>query len=115
MTNPIRQNRSIRYFAFATDYDGTLATHGQVSASAIEALKTLRSGGRKLILITGRILDDLKQVFSQLDLFDLVVAENGALLYRPSDGTITVATRRIPKEFIETLQQRGVTPLDMVR
>jgi HAD superfamily hydrolase (TIGR01484 family) len=112
MTHPIHQNRSIRYFAFATDYDGTLATHGQVTAPVIQALKTLRSSGRKLILVTGRILDDLKCAFSQLDLFDLVIAENGALLYRPFDGVKTLATRRIPREFIEKLQDRGVTPLD---
>ncbi|MBE9211757.1 HAD-IIB family hydrolase [Plectonema cf. radiosum LEGE 06105] len=49
----------MRYLALATDYDGTLATHGHVNDETIAALKRLRSSGRKLILITGRELNDL--------------------------------------------------------
>jgi len=36
-----------------------------------------------VVLVTGRELRDLQTVFDRFDLFDLVVAENGALLYRP--------------------------------
>lgn len=57
----------MRYLALATDYDGTLATHGQVDEETLDALKRLRESGRKLLLVTGRHLDDLSSVFPQMD------------------------------------------------
>jgi HAD superfamily hydrolase (TIGR01484 family) len=72
------------FVALATDYDGTLARHGNVDAATKEALREVRRSGRKLILVTGRDLPDLKRVFPELELFDLVVAENGALLFDPA-------------------------------
>ncbi len=33
--------------------------------------------------MTGRELPNLRRVFDKFDLFDRVVAENGAVLYRP--------------------------------
>ncbi len=73
----------MRYLALATDYDGTLAHHGRVDEPTETALRRLKETGRRLIMVTGRELDELKEVCPQLDLFDRVVAENGALLYRP--------------------------------
>ena len=64
----------MRYFVLATDYDGTLVADGCVNDNTLTALKQLRASGRKLILVTGRQLDDLLQVFEQIDLFDYVVA-----------------------------------------
>ena len=74
----------MRYLLVATDYDGTLASQGQVDDSALAALERVLASGRKLILVTGRHLPDLNKVFNKLDLFHRVVAENGALLYRPT-------------------------------
>ena len=68
----------------ATDYDGTLAADGLVDAVTIDALERFRKSGRKLVLVTGRELPDLMRCFSRLDLFDRVVAENGALLFTPA-------------------------------
>jgi HAD superfamily hydrolase (TIGR01484 family) len=73
----------MRIFVFATDYDGTLAQDGLVAPSTIAALERLRASGRRTVLVTGRELRDLQRVFQRLDLFDRVVAENGAVLYRP--------------------------------
>lgn len=73
----------MRFFVFATDYDGTLAQDGVVAPSTIAALERLRASGRRTVLVTGRELRDLQRVFQRLDLFDRVVAENGAVLYRP--------------------------------
>ena len=75
----------MRYHALACDYDGTIATDGHVPESTIYALEKVKKSGRKLLLVTGRELDDLFRVFSRIDLFDRVVAENGALLYRPAN------------------------------
>ena len=43
-------------------------------------LERLVDSGRKLLLVTGRKLDDLLKVLPQVQLFDQVVAENGGLL-----------------------------------
>jgi HAD superfamily hydrolase (TIGR01484 family) len=46
----------------ATDYDGTLAHHGRVDAATIAALQRLKASGRKLVMVTGRELPDLKRI-----------------------------------------------------
>ncbi len=45
----------MRYILFATDYDGTLASRGQVAETSIAALKRVRASGRKLVLDGARI------------------------------------------------------------
>jgi hydroxymethylpyrimidine pyrophosphatase-like HAD family hydrolase len=99
--------------ALATDYDGTLAADGVVSDRAIAALERLRASGRKLLLVTGREIEDLRSVFRRLDLFDLVVAENGALLYRPHSGEAKPLAALPSPLFIARLRDLGVTPLSI--
>jgi hypothetical protein len=41
----------------------------------------------------------------------MVVAENGAVLYRPADGSKTSPSSKIPRPFIDELKARGVSPL----
>ncbi|WP_372671686.1 HAD family hydrolase, partial [Escherichia coli] len=53
----------MRYLALATDYDGTLAHHGKVAPEVLASLTALAQSGRKLILVTGRELDELLGVF----------------------------------------------------
>lgn len=105
----------MRYHALACDYDGTLATHGTVDEPTLEALARLRNSGRKLVLVTGRELDDLHRVFPHLDYFDRVVAENGALLYRPSSCEELALAQAPPAEFIAGLRERDVSPLSVGR
>lgn len=70
----------MRYAAIALDFDGTIATDGIVPLRVLEGLRLLKASGRKLVLVTGRELDELLAVFSGIAVFDRVVAENGALL-----------------------------------
>lgn len=98
----------MRYTALATDYDGTLAHDGVVSDSTIEALRRLRASDRKLLMVSGRQLDDLKTVFDHLELFDLAVLENGGLLYRPSDGATRLLAEAPPEEFLGRLRSLDV-------
>jgi HAD superfamily hydrolase (TIGR01484 family) len=101
--------------ALAFDYDGTLAENGQVSEATFKALQRLKASGRKVLLVTGRELPDLKRVFPQLDIFDVVVAENGALMYLPASAEERPLGAPPPPEFIAALQDRGVTPLSIGR
>jgi hydroxymethylpyrimidine pyrophosphatase-like HAD family hydrolase len=97
----------MRYVALASDYDGTLATDGRVTDDALEALKRLKATGRRAILVTGRILDDLLRVFDP-EAFDAVVAENGALLYLPAEKERRALTKPPPEDFAAALDARGV-------
>ncbi|MCD6680670.1 MAG: HAD family hydrolase [Burkholderiaceae bacterium] len=101
--------------AFATDYDGTLAHEGRVAADTIGALERLRDSGRKLLMVTGRELPDLERVFDRLDLFDLVVAENGALLHWPQTQQERLLAEEPPTELVEALRARGLSPLSIGR
>jgi len=103
------------YHAFASDYDGTLAQDGIVSESTLAAIERLKESGRKFILVTGRELPDLKRVFPRLDICDLIVAENGALLYFPGAEEERPIAPAPPPEFVEILKSRGVNPLSVGR
>src|SRR5437763_199393 len=96
------------YQALATDYDGTLAHRGAVSAKTLAAIHRLRASGKKLLLVTGRRLEELKQVFPDIGLCDFVVAENGALLYWPTTGQIKVLAEPAPAAFAQELRALGV-------
>jgi HAD superfamily hydrolase (TIGR01484 family) len=105
--------RKIVFQALATDYDGTLASDGVVSDRTIAALERLRASGRNLLLVTGRELEDLRGVFPRLDLFDRIVAENGALLYRPASREVVALAALPSPAFIARLRELGVTPLSV--
>jgi HAD superfamily hydrolase (TIGR01484 family) len=102
---------SMRYLALACDYDGTLATDGRVPPHVIDALKRLREQNRRLLLVTGRQLDDLRQVFPQLELFDRVVVENGAVVFAPETREERVLSAAPPAAFVRTLREHGVSPI----
>jgi len=101
----------MRYHVLATDYDGTIAHHGRVDAPTLAALEELRRSGRKLVLVTGRLLEDLQTVFPRTGLFDHIVAENGALLHRPATQETRLLGEAPPARFVEMLRERGVAPL----
>jgi hydroxymethylpyrimidine pyrophosphatase-like HAD family hydrolase len=105
----------MRYPVLASDYDGTLAHDGRVDTSTRAALQRLKASGRKLILVTGRQMDELVRAFPDVGLCSLVVAENGALLYRPHDKTETVLAPPPTPGFVHALQKRGVAPLGVGR
>jgi len=103
------------YVALATDYDGTIAHNGDVDEPTLAALERLRGASRRLVLVTGRELDDLIRVMPRLDLFDMVVAENGAVLYRPATKEERMLALPPPPEFAEQLRAAGVSPLSVGR
>lgn len=105
----------MRYVCLTCDFDGTLAHDGQVASSTLQALEKVRASGRKLILATGRELDDLLTVFPDVSLFDRAVAENGGVLYRPSSGQHAVLAEPPAKKFIDELSRHGVQPLSVGR
>jgi hydroxymethylpyrimidine pyrophosphatase-like HAD family hydrolase len=98
----------MRYTAIALDYDGTIAHDGVVPAHVVDGLVRLKQSGRKLLLVTGRELEELLGIFPEIGIFDRVVAENGALLYRPATGERKELGEPPPEEFIACLKASGM-------
>jgi phosphoglycolate phosphatase (TIGR01487 family) len=105
----------MRFRVVAVDYDGTLANDGRVDQKTLQTLSSVRKSGRKLLLVTGRELESLRSVFPQLGLFDLIVAENGALIYYPSTGEEKVLGKGAPPAFVEMLRRAGANSLSVGR
>ncbi len=103
--------KTMQYLAIATDYDGTLATKGAVDASTLASLQRYREAGGQLLLVTGRELADLQQVFPHLSLFDGVIAENGAVYFDPASQHRQLLGEPFPRSFFSALSQRQVDPL----
>ncbi len=69
------------YRAIGLDFDGTLTEGGRPDEEVLAALRETRRAGHRLVLVTGRILAELRSVFPDVDsFFDALVVENGALL-----------------------------------
>jgi HAD superfamily hydrolase (TIGR01484 family) len=103
------------FLAVATDYDGTIAHHGSVNTQTLAALRSCKESGRSLILVTGRELPDLRKAFPEIKLFDRVVAENGAVIYDPSNEEELVIAAAAPAIFVERLKERNVQPISVGR
>lgn len=101
--------------ALATDYDGTLAHDGHVSEETLFSLQRLREGGRRLILVTGREMAELKSVFPQYGICDAIVAENGGLVVWPADEREDILGEPVPETFLQEIIRRGVTPYSVGR
>lgn len=105
----------MRFLALCCDYDGTIAHHGVVDDATLGAMERLVASGRRLVLVTGRELDDLQRVMPRLDLFERVVAENGALLYTPATREEQPLTDPPSEPLVQALRARGVAPLSVGR
>lgn len=105
----------MRYHALAADYDGTLAHHGMVEDSTWAALAKLKESGRKVILVTGRELDELLELIPDPLVFDRIVAENGALIYDPTKKSEHPVAPGPPAELVAELQKRGVDRISVGR
>jgi len=98
----------MHFDVLATDYDGTLARKGTVEPATLAAMERLRASGRRAILVTGREIENLKQIFSRFDLFEAVVGENGAVVYCPVTGSIQVLNEPPHERLVGELRARGV-------
>lgn len=101
----------MRYVALAAGFDGTLARDGRCDERCIDALRALGATGRKLILVTGRELRELLEIFPEARMFDYVVAENGAVMYRPATRQSEILAQAPPEFLLQELRRRRITPL----
>ncbi len=111
-----RYEEGVQYRALVADYDGTLASEGRVEGGVLEAIGRLRAAGGRFVLVTGRQLEDLLEVFPQAaQLCDRVVAENGALLLSPASRVVRMLSGPASPRLVATLRMRKIAPLSVGR
>src|SRR5215470_8882850 len=111
MVPVLERSQVMRYHVLAADYDETLAHAGRIADTTWSALHRLCASGRKLVLVTGRELEDVLSLIREPELFARIIAENGALLYRPASQEIRTLAEPPPPRFVAELRARGVAPL----
>jgi hypothetical protein len=94
--------------ALACDFDGTLASDDRIGPAIRDALERARKAGLRLILVTGRTFFELTRVCDSIELFDAVVAENGAVVYYPGSAMIRDQGPPVPGRLLAELDRRGI-------
>ena len=97
----------MKFAALALDYDGTVATDGVFHPAVREAIGDVRQRGIAVALVTGRRLPDLRRAAGDLSCFDVVVAENGAVLEFPG-GRHVVLGHPVPSDVLQELRHRQI-------
>jgi len=97
----------MKFSVLALDYDGTTAREGKLDPDVRASIEEARALGIVVVLVTGRILSDLRQVVGGLDFFDAIVAENGAVLAFPG-GRTRVLGRLPPPVLLDELCRQKV-------
>ena len=92
----------------ALDYDGTFTRDDRPNSSVLAAVTDARRRKVTVILVTGRILDELRRVAGDLHFVDAVVAENGAVIHFPGTGHTTVLAPRVPQAFLARLGELAI-------
>ena len=98
----------MKLFVLALDYDGTTARNDVMSALVRESIAQARASGVMVLIVTGRILDELRRVAGDLRFVDGVVAENGAILHFPDTGHTTRLAPPVSAVFVDELRRKGL-------
>lgn len=91
----------------ALDYDGTIARDGRAHPAVVTSIREARSRGLTVVLVTGRRLPELRRALAEDDLFDAIVAENGAVLAF-SNGRTRVLGQPPSRELLGDLCARQI-------
>jgi len=97
----------MKFSVLALDYDGTIARNGVMDPDVKAAILQARARGIAVVVVTGRILSELRQVAGDIEFFDAVVAENGAALSFPNGQTRLIG-HLPPQVFLDELRRLGI-------
>jgi hydroxymethylpyrimidine pyrophosphatase-like HAD family hydrolase len=92
----------------ALDYDGTIAEDGRLAPGMWDAIQHARAAGLTVMIVTGRIIGDLRRLVGDLTFVDAIVGENGAVITFPRIGRSTALHHAPAPEFLEGLTRQGV-------
>lgn len=99
---------TVRLSVIALDYDGTIARDGVLDPSVRTAIAEARASGIVVLLVTGRILTELRRVAGELHFVDAVIAENGAVIHFPDSGRTSALAPEVPDAFLAELRRRHI-------
>jgi hydroxymethylpyrimidine pyrophosphatase-like HAD family hydrolase len=92
----------------ALDYDGTIATERGIDREVRDAIAAARTSGITVLLVTGRILSELRRAAGDLHFVDGVVAENGAIVHFPDSDHISVLGPPVAEQLARGLETDGI-------
>lgn len=92
----------------ACDFDGTGAAGGRLAPEVASALHRARRTGIATMLVTGRVLEDLRVALVDFSAFDAIVAENGAVLWFPEREQTIELGPTPPERFLGRLRAAGI-------
>ena len=92
----------------ALDFDGTIALNDVLDPDVRKAIAEARAQGVVVLIVTGRILEDLRRVAGDLHFVDAVVAENGAVIEFPDSGYSRVLAAPPPAVLLNELRREGI-------
>lgn len=95
-------------WVIATDFDGTVSQEDRLAPEAGRALRRWRETGRFTVLVSGRPFEFLHDLQEREQAFDLIVAENGAVLYNPQTDEMQLPFGEVPGELLDTLDRLGI-------
>ena len=98
----------MKLLTIALDYDGTIAKDNRLDDRVRAAIGELRAKNIVVLIVTGRILEDLRQVAGDLHFVDGVVAENGAVLEFTASGYSKVMGSPPPARFLEAMRAESI-------
>lgn len=98
----------MRLAALALDYDGTIAEGDRIHPSVRDAIAYARDSGVIVLLVTGRILSELRRAAGDLHFVDGVVAENGGVIHFPGNNYTRLVAPPVPGSFHAELTTRGI-------
>ena len=98
----------MRFSVLALDYDGTIARDGVLDPAVRAAIAEVRAQGITVVIVTGRILDELRGFVGDLRFVDAVVAENGGVISFPTSGQSAFLAAPVPPALVEALRARRV-------
>jgi len=92
----------------ATDFDGTISEGDQLAPKARRVLRRWREIGHFTVLVSGRPFEFLRNLQEREQAFDLIVAENGAVLYNPHTDELRLPFGEVPEDLVEALAQLDI-------
>lgn len=98
----------MKFSALALDFDGTIARDDVLEPGMREAIAEVRARGIVVMIVTGRIFDDLRRVAGDLHFVDAVVAENGAVIEFPDSGYSAAVGQSPPTALLDELRREGI-------
>ena len=77
------------YKLIAIDLDGTmLNSYGEVTENTKRVLKQTKQKGAEVVIVSGRSIDSIKYIASEIDSSKYMIAGNGAIVYDRSQNKI---------------------------